>query len=168
MNKWFVLAGLFGLGGCAVDRLPQIVSPGMPAGEVTARLGKPVAEGRLAGDERYSDYSLQPLGYANYRVTFGPDERVRDVRNLLTRDNIAKLQPGMTPDEVGGIVGVSRERDGVYANGTRSWTYRYNDEGVIKLLHVIFDRSERVQWLYSEWDPRVYSKKGGGGQGGGR
>src|SRR5204863_3060 len=55
-----------------------------------------------------------------------------------------------------------------YANGTRSWSYRYQDYGVTKLLHVIFDSGDRVLWYYSEWDPRVYSKKGGGSSGGGR
>jgi hypothetical protein len=59
------------------------------------------------------------------------------------------------------IVGPSRQPDR-YANGTTSLTWRYDDYGVIKLLHVILDASDRVQWSYSEWDPRVYSKKDGG------
>ena len=73
----------------------------------------------------------------------------------------------MTQAEVSSVVGASPEQR-AYANGTRSWSYRYQDYGVTKLLHVIFDSGDRVLWYYSEWDPRVYSKKGGGSSGGGR
>ena len=159
-----VLAATLALGACAVDRVPQLAAPGMAASEVAARIGKPIAQGQLAGGESYWDYSVQPMGYYNYRVTFGADERVRDVRNLLTQQNIARLEPGMTRAQVAEIVGPSLHPDR-YANGTTSWSYRYDDVGVIKLLHVIFDPNDRVQWTYSEWDPRIYSKKGGGRSG---
>ena len=160
-NRLLFLLGGIVLTGCAVDRLPQIAAPGMPATQLEARLGKPIAQGALPDGKTYWDYSVQPMGYYNYRVTFGADERVRDVRNLLTSQNIARLEPGMSRAQVAEIVGVSLE-PARYANGTTSWSYRYDDVGVIKLLHVIFDPSDRVQSTASEWDPRIYSKKGGG------
>ncbi len=149
------------LAACAVDRLPSLVTPGTSATEVEARMGKPIAQGVLPNGETYWDYSLQPMGYHNYRVTFAPDERVQAVGDLLTNDNIARLAPGMSRAQVLDIVGPSRQAE-QYANGTSSLSWRYEDYGVIKLLHVIFDASDRVLWTYSEWDPRVYSKKGGG------
>ena len=152
------------LAGCAAYDVSRVVTPGMAKGEVAALAGKPIAEGRLADNDAYWDYTRQPYGYYIYRVTFGPDERVREVRNLLTPENIRKLQAGMTQAEVGAVVGASPEQR-AYANGTHSWSYRYQDYGVIKLLHVIFDSGDRVLWYYSEWDPRVYSKKGGGSGG---
>jgi hypothetical protein len=152
-----------GLAGCATYDVSRVVTQGMAKGEVSALVGKPIAEGRLADGELYWDYTRQPYGYYIYRVTFGPDERVREVRNLLTTQNIGRLQAGMTPGEVAATVGVSPDHE-AYANGTHSWSYRYDDAGVIKLLHVIFDSGDRVQWYYSEWDPRVYSKKDGGGR----
>jgi hypothetical protein len=150
------------LAGCATD-VTRAVSPGMPANEVAARVGKPLAQGRLAGEETYWDYSRDPYGY--YRVTFGPDERVREVRDLHTEQNFRRLQAGMTPAQVTEIAGVPPDygKEG-YANGTRSWTYRYDDTGISKLLHVIFDPSDRVLWYYSQWDPNIYSKKSGGGR----
>jgi hypothetical protein len=86
---------------------------------------------------------------------------VQAVQDLLTNDNIARLAPGMSRAQVLDIVGPSRQPE-KYANGTTSLSWRYEDYGVIKLLHVIFDPGERVLWTYSEWDPRVYSRKGGG------
>src|SRR5919198_2967983 len=149
------------IAACAADRLPSLVTPGASATDVEARMGKPIAQGLLPNGERYWDYTLQPLGYHNYRVTFAPDEHVQAVQDLLTNDNIARLAPGMSRPQVLDIVGPSRYAE-QYANGTTSLTWRYMDYGVIKLLHVIFDASDRVLWSYSEWDPRIYSKKGRG------
>lgn len=145
--------------GCATD-VTRAVSPGMPAGDVAARVGKPIAQGRLASNETYWDYARDPYGY--YRVTFGTDERVREVRDLHTEQNFRRIQAGMTPAQVIEIAGVPPEylKEG-YGNGTRSWTYRYDDASISKLLHVIFDPSDRVLWYYSEWDPNIYSKKSG-------
>jgi len=82
---------------------------------------------------------------------------VRDVRDRHIPDNVAKLHPGLTPDEVQALMGGSYARDR-FANGTTTWTYRYDDFGVQKLLHVVFDHSGRVASYAAEWDPSVYSK----------
>src|SRR5689334_5468825 len=152
--------------GCAGN--PQQVSPGMSSTEVGAALGKPSAIGQLPGGEAYWDYSAQPFGFTNDRVTFNPDGRVRDVRNLLTEENFANLHKGMTPEEVRVLLGPSAPfEQRRFAGGTSSWTYRYKERSITKLLHVIFDSADRVEWHYTEWDPNVYSK-GGGKSGGGR
>jgi len=154
----FLMAGA-AIAGCAAN-IQQAVSPGMSANEVSARVGKPIAEGRLAGNEAYWDYTREPYGY--YRVTFGADDRVRELRDLHTEQNFLKLQPGMTPSQVAGIAGVApgylKE---AYGNHTSSWSYRYRDAGIAKLLHVVFDSGDRVLWYYTEWDRSVYSKEGG-------
>ena len=123
---------------------------------------QPVAGGRLPSGEEYRDYSTQPFGYTIERETYGPEGKVREVRNLLTEENFKSLRVGMTPEEVAAVVGpspVSEQR--AYAGGTKSWSYRYRDIQVVKLLHVIFGPDDRVQHWYTEWDPRVYSKGGG-------
>jgi outer membrane protein assembly factor BamE (lipoprotein component of BamABCDE complex) len=138
------------LAGCATD-ITQVAKPGMTLDEVVARAGKPVVQG-----DSYWDYSRQPWGY--YRVDFGPDKRVRAVRDLHTEENFRRLKPGMTEQEVAETVGVTSWVEG-YASGT-SWRYRYRDAGIAKLLHVVFDDSKKVAWYYWEWDPDVYSKGG--------
>jgi outer membrane protein assembly factor BamE (lipoprotein component of BamABCDE complex) len=144
------------LAGCAAS-VPRAVSPGMAASEVSTRIGKPVSEGRLSSGEAYWDYTREPYGY--YRVIFGPDERVRDLSDLHTEQNFRNLQPGMTHSQVVAVVGrPSAHLKEAYANGTRSWTYRYRDAGIAKLLHVTFGADERVLRYDWEWDPSVYSK----------
>jgi hypothetical protein len=159
---------LASLAGCA-SYGQQAISPGMSENQVAKRFGKPVDAGRLPSGEEFRDYTTQPFGYTNLRVTFTPDGRVRDVRNLLTEENVRNVHAGMTPDEVVGMVGRSAPYEQrSYAGGTRSWTYRYYDNGVYKLLNVIFGADDRVAYSYSEWDPRVYSRGGAakGGNGG--
>ena len=131
----------------------------MPASEVSARFGKPVAEGRLAADETYRDFSREPYGY--YRVTFGRDQRVHEVRNLHTEENFAAIRPGMSQAEIARLVGMPTEYlMQRYAGGASSWTYRYRDVGIAKLLHVEFDAAGGVLRYATEWDPDIYSKGG--------
>src|SRR5579859_5209483 len=87
------------LGGCA-SAVHHGLSAGMTGAEVSSRVGKPIATGRLPGGVEYWDYSSQPFGYTIERVTFTPEGHVHDVRDLLTEQNFAGLQPGMTADEV--------------------------------------------------------------------
>ena len=70
-----------------------------------------------------------------------------------------KLHAGMTAAEVEQALGVRSYRKAAYANGTSSWTYKYRDYNVAKLLHVTFGPDGRVLRTESEWDPDVYSKK---------
>jgi hypothetical protein len=142
--------------GCAAD-VHRAVSPGMASTDVGARVGKPTAMGKLADGSAYWDYSRQP--YYTDRVTFGPDDRVREVRNLLTEQNFENLQKGMTLKQIVSIVGPAYIRN-MYANGTTVWTYRYYDIGIAKLLHVTLDSSGRLLRYETEWNPDVYSKKG--------
>jgi hypothetical protein len=132
----------------------QTIAPGMPASQVIARFGKPVAQAK-----DYRDYSREPYGY--YRVTFGEDERVHAVRNLHTEENFAAIRPGMTQAEIARLVGAPTQHlMQTHAGGASSWTYRYRDLGIAKLLHVEFDPSGSVLRHSTEWDPDVYSKGG--------
>ena len=69
-----------------------------------------------------------------------------------------KVRAGMTLAEVAAAVGPS-SRKAAYANGTSSWTYKYRDTNIAKLMHVVFGPDARVQRVDTEWDPDVYSKK---------
>jgi hypothetical protein len=64
----------------------------------------------------------------------------------------------MTEAELADVIGVGFATRGDYAGGGYSLTWRYND-GVYKLLHVMFDPTGRVQRYATEWDPDVYSKR---------
>ena len=69
------------------------------------------------------------------------------------------VHEGMTRAEVEQAVGIHSYRQAAYANGTSSWTYKYKDANISKLLHLTFGSDGRVQRIETEWDPDVYSKK---------
>ena len=143
---------------CAgMEDVHRAVAPGMSSAEVVSRIGKPTTAGKLVDGGEYWDYSRQPF-YTD-RVAFGPDDRVREVRNLLTEENFENLRPGMTLPEVVAIVGPAYIFN-QYANGTAVWTYRYYD-GVYKLMHATFDQSGHLLRYQTEWNPDVYSRGGG-------
>jgi outer membrane protein assembly factor BamE (lipoprotein component of BamABCDE complex) len=148
------------LAGCATVDVHRVVAPGMASAEVAAAAGEPSAVGKLADGNAYWDYSRQP--YYTDRVTFGPDERVVEVRNILTEQNFESLQAGMTLEQVVATVGPAYVYN-KYANGTTVWTYRYQDVGIYKLLHVAMGPDGRMVRYDTEWNPDVYSKKGRGG-----
>ena len=147
--------------GCATADVYRAVTPGMAGSEVVQRVGKPTTAGKLVDGGAYWDYSRQP--YYTDRVTFGPDDRVRGVRNLLVEDNFENLRTGMTPDEVLATVGPAFIFNR-YGNNTTVWTYRYKDLGIYKLLHVTLDPSGRMLRYETQWDPNVYSKRDRGGK----
>jgi outer membrane protein assembly factor BamE (lipoprotein component of BamABCDE complex) len=150
------------LGGCtSLSEVYREVTPGMASGEVAARVGKPTAVGKLADGGAYWDYSRQP--YRTDRVSFGPDDRVVAVRNLLTEQNFERLKPGMTLNDVRAVVGPP-VLYGQYADRTTVWTYRYQDVGIWKLLHVTLDADGRMLRYATEWDPDIYSKRDRGGR----
>lgn len=70
-----------------------------------------------------------------------------------------KVHAGMTAAEVEQVLGVRSYRKEAYANGTASWSYKYRDANIAKLLHVTFGPEGRVLRTETEWDPDVYSKK---------
>lgn len=145
------------LAGCAsTGDVYRDVTPGMASEEVTTRAGKPAVVGKAIDGAVYWDYSRQP--YYTSRVSFGPDNRVREVRNILTEENFENLKPGMTLPEVVAVVGPAYIVN-QYGNGTTVWTYRYYD-GVYKLLHTTFDESGHLLRYQTEWNPDVYSKGG--------
>jgi hypothetical protein len=78
---------------------------------------------------------------------------------LLHGDVADKVHVGMTPAEVEQALGVRSYRQAANGNGTSSWTYKYRDTNIAKLLHVTFGPEGRVVRTESEWDPDVYSKK---------
>ena len=78
---------------------------------------------------------------------------------LRDQEVLKRVHDGMTRVEVEEAVGARSYRQGAYANGTSSWTYKYKDANISKLLHITFGPDGRVLRIETEWDPDVYSKK---------
>ena len=110
------LAGCAGFGS---------LSPGTPAQQVQATVGAPASVWKNPDGSETWEYPLGPLGVHTYMVSFGPDRAVRDVQQVLTDDNISRLRPGMSRDEVRRALG---RPAGVSFSGRTDeeiWYWRY-------------------------------------------
>jgi outer membrane protein assembly factor BamE (lipoprotein component of BamABCDE complex) len=160
MRKLVCIVLLCAVAGCAV-RVGTSVRPGMAQAEVARLGGKPIAEGRLPSGEPYWDYTLQPSGYYTYRVVFGPDGAVREVRNLLTEQNFRTLKAGMSEREVEALLGPAGIRQ-AYWLGTYSISYRFMEVSTFMIMTAEFSREGRLTAHYWQPDDAMYSAQSDG------
>lgn len=113
-------------------------------------------EGTLPNGDTFREISRIPYGYE--RQIYSSDGRLKARQELHTEQNFKRITPGMTEAELAEVIGVGFATRGDYAGGGYSLTWRYND-GVYKLLHVMFGPDGRVERYSTEWDPDVYSKR---------
>ncbi|WP_313951160.1 outer membrane protein assembly factor BamE [Accumulibacter sp.] len=107
-----LFAGIF-LGGlvatvlsaCDADTLSKLKPGSSSADEVQKLMGQPTLEWVDADGTRVWEYPRMPEGIVNYMLVIGPDNVLREVRQVLTDENFAKVTPGMTTDEVRYLLG---------------------------------------------------------------
>ncbi len=129
------------LAGCA-----SVIPGSSRESDVIARFGQPAEQRQLADGSRILDYPRAPLGFENWRITLGPDGTVRNVEQLLDEMHFAKLQPGMSIDEVGRILGRSAET-ARYANlAEQVVSWRYMEFSRRMFFNAHFDALHRLKY----------------------
>lgn len=110
--------------GCAAFGPPAVV-PGTSMGEVESQLGKPGATVKAPDGDTVWQYPSGPVGQTTYMVRFGPDQRVRSAYQALTLAQFAKIQPGVSQDEVRLLLGPPGETVFFRRMDEEVWSYRY-------------------------------------------
>jgi hypothetical protein len=128
------------LAGCASIEPPSIPT-GASMGDVESRMGKPFSVVKAPDGDTVWQYPKGPFGQQTYMVRFGGDQRVRSFTQALTFSNLAKVQNGMTKDEIRLLLGPSTMEVITYRNlRQEGWSYRYqipvNDD---RIYTVLFD-----------------------------
>lgn len=102
-----MLATLLGLAGCDNQAIKELEEGVSTEADVVARFGQPenVWEALDAPDGRVFEYNRQPQGQKNYMITIGPDGKMRALRQVLTPENFAKVQPGMSMEALRKMLG---------------------------------------------------------------
>jgi len=156
MKLWMsaIAVCAFVLAGCAAT-VGNKVRTGMTDSEVLGVGGKPVHEQQLPNGETAWDYTLQPSGYFTWRVVFGRDGRVREIRNLATYENSLQIAPGMSEDEVVSIMGPTFIRE-AYWLGSYSIGYRYMDDATFMMLTVLMNKNGKVTATITQPDGAQY------------
>lgn len=140
-----VTAGLAGLAGCDEQRAGRLEEGVSGEAEVRRQFGEPATVTAEADGSRVLEYPRQPAGWTNYLVTIGPDGKMSSLRQLLTPDNFARVQPGQGKMEVRRLLGRPAKTMVFELKGEEVWDWRFHpDPNSSKLFSVVFDRDGRV------------------------
>src|SRR3970282_402026 len=123
LSATLVLLSCIGLlAGCANPR-SLVVGQSLEA-DARARLGSQTETRVDRNGDRLWEYATGPEGVETYVVRFGADGKVREVTQLLTDDQLAKVVPGRTTrSEVKELLG-RPGGEAIYPRGMTGW-WRY-------------------------------------------
>ena len=109
------------LTGCGGAR--SLVPGRSTEADVRAAMGGPTAT-RTEGGDKLWEYATGPEGFHTRLVRIGPDGRVKEVTQLLTEEQFAKIIPGQTPRaEVRNLLGRPSDETSYRAGLTWSWRH---------------------------------------------
>ena len=100
-----VLLALLALAACDAQRISELKEGVSTEADVRDRFGIPENTWDEPGGARTLEYNRQPAGQVNYMITLGPDGRLIAVRQVLTPENFARVQPGMDMGAVRRLLG---------------------------------------------------------------
>ena len=99
-----LLGMVLSLAGCDPQRIKELEEGVSTEADVRKRFGEPenvwdVPAGRVL------EYNRQPQGQKNYMITIGPDGKMSALRQVLTPENFARVQPGMAMEDLRRLLG---------------------------------------------------------------
>lgn len=97
-------AAVAGLLGCDPQRIEKLEEGVSTEADVRAQFGEPEAVWDAPGG-RVFEYNRQPAGQKNYMITIGADGKMSALRQVLTPENFARVQPGMAMEDLRKLLG---------------------------------------------------------------
>lgn len=112
------------LAGCATPDRDARLQPGSSReADVVAIYGPPVRVWPQADGGRTLEYSSQPMGRHAYMVRLAADGRLLGVEDGLSPAGRARVEPGMTPEQVSRLLGRERTRVFFSNSGEDVWDW---------------------------------------------
>lgn len=160
--KAVLLAGasalLLGLAGCDQQAIKELEEGVATEADVRARFGEPEKIWDAPDGGRTFEYNRQPAGHRNYMITIGTDGKMSALRQVLTPQNFAKVQPGMMMEEVRKMLGKPARITPFELKGEVAYDWRYLESPNTHMVFtVFFDRDYRVLRTGSVVDPEQSS-----------
>lgn len=141
-----VLAGTGLLAACDPQGIEKLEEGVSTESDVRAAFGEPEAVWDEPGGARTFEYNRNPQGHRNYMVTIGPDGKMSALRQVLTPENFARIQPGMPMEQVRRMLGRPAKRTPYAASREEAWDWRYlGAPGGEMFFTVWFDQDMKVK-----------------------
>ncbi|MEJ7687261.1 MAG: outer membrane protein assembly factor BamE [Variovorax sp.] len=112
------------LAACDPQRIDQLEEGVSTEADVRARFGEPEniwdsPSGRVL------EYNRQPQGQKNYMITVGADGKMNALRQVLTPENFARVQPGMAMEDLRKLLGKPARRTPYALKKETAWEWRW-------------------------------------------
>jgi len=102
LRVFLMLGALLTLLGC--DRTNELRPGVSTTAEIIDKLGRPTMEWQEGADKVW-EYPFTPEGTRNYMLTIGPGGVLKAMEQVLTPENFARVQPGMTQEQIRRLLG---------------------------------------------------------------
>ena len=165
-KRWVALAAMlagsvFALLGCDQQKISELEEGLSTEADVRARFGEPEKIWDAPDGGRTFEYNRQPMGRQNYMITIGTDGKMSALRQVLTPQNFAKIQPGMVMEDVRKMLGKPMRITPFALKKEVAYDWRYNEPpNTAMVFTVYFDNDYRVLRTGSMPDPLLESGSG--------
>jgi len=119
------LGALLALVGCDPQRISELEEGVSTEADVRARFGQPENIWDGANGTRIFEYNRQPAGQKNYMISIGTDGKMSALRQVLTPENFAKVQPGMGIETVRKMLGKPARVQPYPLKNETDWEWRW-------------------------------------------
>lgn len=157
------LATLLGLAGCDSQRIQELGEGIATEADVRAKFGEPEkiwdGAGNDGGSTRIFEYNRQPNGSTNYMISIGSDGKMSALRQVLTPQNFAKIEPRMMMEDVRKMLGKPAKIMTFALKRETHYDWRWVQQPMQpKLFTVIFNSDMRVVSSASIDDPQAEAR----------
>ena len=153
-----LMAALLALLACDNQRISELEEGMSSEADERARFGEPEKIWDAPNGGRTFEYNRQPAGHVNYMITIGTDGKMSALRQVLNKENFAKVQPGMMMEDVRKMLGKPMKVTPFEQLRETHYDWRYRD-GVnvadAKIFTVVFNPDLRVVSTRSVRDPAL-------------
>ena len=144
-----------GLVACDLQNIAEL-EPGVSTeADVREKFGQPEAVWDGEDGAQVYEYNRQPEGVVNYMITIGPDGRLLKISQVLTVENFARVQPGMSMEQVRRLLGKPRATTTYALKGETHYDWRFQPANSTEMLlfTAVFNSDLRVVRTMTGRDP---------------
>ena len=120
-----LLAAVIGLAGCDNQRIAELEEGVATEADVRTKFGQPENIWDAPDGGRIFEYNRQPQGQKNYMITIGRDGKMSALRQVLTPENFAKVQPGMMMEDLRKLLGKPAKVTPYALKRETEWEWRW-------------------------------------------
>jgi hypothetical protein len=157
----FALVGIsavLALAGCASYDGRNLVAGVSTAADVAATMGVPADKLAAENGDTIWQYPHGPLGRETYAVRIGGDSKVKEVKQVLTEANVARIVVKQsTRDDVKAIIGRPYRVSNLPNLPREVWEYAMLQDTMKMLLFVQFTPDGKVAEVMMVVDPSTVS-----------